>query len=172
MQSNTTKNSLNQLLNVSYSIMPENKSMENGTYHDYNRLNNLTGKEWIKFQKSWFIVNPKPRQKNLLFHQKRPRHTDTGEQSPPFDGETPSLSPRGDIPPGVFLPRSCSSDPPGRCRQATPRKQQQQQHDCVSDRPLRSPPQIAPSDRHPGRFYNPFGLTLSDNIQHIYRDLY
>ena len=68
MQSNTTKNSLNQLLNVSYSIMPENKSMENGTYHDYNRLNNLTGKEWIKFQKSWFIVNPKPRQKNLLFH--------------------------------------------------------------------------------------------------------
>ena len=68
MQSNTTKNSLNQLLNVSYLITPENKSMENGTYHDYNRLNNLTGKEWIKFQKSWFIVNPKPRQKNLLFH--------------------------------------------------------------------------------------------------------
>ena len=51
-----------------YSITPENKSIENGTYHDYNRLNNLTSKEWLKFQKSWFIVNPKPRQKNLLFH--------------------------------------------------------------------------------------------------------
>jgi|TARA_B100001750_G_scaffold242117_1_gene254951 DNA modification methylase len=68
MQSNIAKNSLNQLLNVSYSITPENKSIENGTYHDYNRLNNLTSKEWLKFQKSWFIVNPKPRQKNLLFH--------------------------------------------------------------------------------------------------------
>ena len=68
MQSNIAKNSLNQLLNVSYSITPENKSIENGKYHDYNRLNNLTSKEWLKFQKSWFIVNPKPRQKNLLFH--------------------------------------------------------------------------------------------------------
>ena len=52
----------------------------------------------------------------------------------PFDGETPSLSPRGDIPPRVFLPRSCSSDPTGRSRQAsrqaTPRKQQQ--HDGVA----------------------------------------
>ena len=51
MQSNIAKNSLNQLLNVSYSITPENKSIENGTYHDYNRLNNLTSKEWLNFRK-------------------------------------------------------------------------------------------------------------------------
>ena len=29
-----------------------------------NKLNDLTSKEWIKFQKSWFILNPKPRKKN------------------------------------------------------------------------------------------------------------
>ena len=51
----------------------------------------------------------------------------------PFDGEAPSTPPRGDLPPRVFLPRSYSSDPPGRGRKATPRRQQQQQqqHDGV-----------------------------------------
>ena len=33
-----------------------------------NRLNDLTSKEWLKFQKSWFIHNPPPRQKGVLRH--------------------------------------------------------------------------------------------------------
>jgi DNA modification methylase len=34
----------------------------------YNRLNNLDPKDWLKFQKSWFIHNPPRRQKNVLRH--------------------------------------------------------------------------------------------------------
>ena len=33
-----------------------------------NKLNDLSGKEWIKFQKSWFIHNPPPRRKDVLQH--------------------------------------------------------------------------------------------------------
>ncbi len=33
-----------------------------------NRLNDLSPKEWVKFQKSWFVHNPPPRQKNVLRH--------------------------------------------------------------------------------------------------------
>jgi len=33
-----------------------------------NRLNDLSAKEWIKFQKSWFVLNPAPRQKAVLVH--------------------------------------------------------------------------------------------------------
>lgn len=55
-------------LDIYYPISSKNRVEQEGTYHDYNRLNNLTGKEWIKFQKSWFIINPKPRQKNVLLH--------------------------------------------------------------------------------------------------------
>jgi DNA modification methylase len=33
-----------------------------------NRLNDLDTKEWIKFQKSWFIHNPPPRRKEVLRH--------------------------------------------------------------------------------------------------------
>jgi DNA modification methylase len=33
-----------------------------------NRLNNLDPKEWLKFQKSWFIHNPPPRKKGVLRH--------------------------------------------------------------------------------------------------------
>jgi DNA modification methylase len=33
-----------------------------------NRLNELSPKEWLKFQKSWFIHNPPPRQKGVLRH--------------------------------------------------------------------------------------------------------
>ncbi len=33
-----------------------------------NRLNNLTTKEWIKFQKSWFVHNPPPRRKEVIRH--------------------------------------------------------------------------------------------------------
>lgn len=31
-----------------------------------NKLNDLTGKEWIKFTKSWFIHRPKPRDEKIL----------------------------------------------------------------------------------------------------------
>jgi DNA modification methylase len=33
-----------------------------------NRLNDLTAKQWIKFQKSWFIHNPPPRKREVLTH--------------------------------------------------------------------------------------------------------
>lgn len=33
-----------------------------------NRLNDLSTKEWIKFQKSWFIHDPPPRRKDVLQH--------------------------------------------------------------------------------------------------------
>ena len=33
-----------------------------------NKLNELPPKEWLKFQKSWFVHNPPPRQKNVLRH--------------------------------------------------------------------------------------------------------
>lgn len=33
-----------------------------------NRLNDLTPKEWLKFQKSWFVHNPPPRRKDVLRH--------------------------------------------------------------------------------------------------------
>ena len=67
MLNSVSKNTPKEILNMDYSVHLETTSAE-GTYHDYNRLNNLTGKEWIKFQKSWFIINPKSRQKNVLLH--------------------------------------------------------------------------------------------------------
>lgn len=33
-----------------------------------NRLNDLSNKEWLKFQKSWFMHNPPPRRKDVLRH--------------------------------------------------------------------------------------------------------
>jgi len=33
-----------------------------------NKLNELSSKEWLKFQKSWFIHNPPPRKKGVLVH--------------------------------------------------------------------------------------------------------
>ncbi len=33
-----------------------------------NRLNDLSNKDWLKFQKSWFIHNPPPRKKGVLRH--------------------------------------------------------------------------------------------------------
>ena len=33
-----------------------------------NKINDLSGKEWLKFQKSWFIHNPPPRKKKVLLH--------------------------------------------------------------------------------------------------------
>ncbi len=39
-----------------------------GKYNIKNKLNNLTGKEWIKFTKSWFIHSPKRRKENEILH--------------------------------------------------------------------------------------------------------
>lgn len=33
-----------------------------------NRMNDLDPKEWIKFQKSWFVHNPPPRKKDVIRH--------------------------------------------------------------------------------------------------------
>ncbi len=33
-----------------------------------NRLNDLDGKTWLKFQKSWFVHNPPPRERQVLRH--------------------------------------------------------------------------------------------------------
>jgi len=41
---------------------------ERGKYSPNNKLNELTGKEWIKFTKSWFLHNPPGRKKNELLH--------------------------------------------------------------------------------------------------------
>jgi DNA modification methylase len=67
------------LLKLTNKKIPEEKSelVDRGEYIEYpngekyhktNRLNNLTSKEWLKFQKSWFILNPKPRGKDVLLH--------------------------------------------------------------------------------------------------------
>ena len=37
-------------------------------HHKFNILNDLSNKEWIKFQKSWFILNPRPREEKVLLH--------------------------------------------------------------------------------------------------------
>ncbi|PID57296.1 MAG: site-specific DNA-methyltransferase [Ignavibacteriae bacterium] len=41
---------------------------ERGKYNKNNKLNDLTGKEWIKFSKSWFIHKPKKRKENEILH--------------------------------------------------------------------------------------------------------
>ncbi len=41
---------------------------ERGKYNSANKLNSLTGKEWIKFSKSWFIHKPPQRKKNEVLH--------------------------------------------------------------------------------------------------------
>ncbi len=49
----------------------ENKYIEipgRGKYNKKNKLNNLTGREWIKFTKSWFIHSPKRRKEDEILH--------------------------------------------------------------------------------------------------------
>ncbi|MBT0158970.1 site-specific DNA-methyltransferase [Candidatus Bathyarchaeota archaeon A05DMB-2] len=41
---------------------------ERGIYDSRNSLNDLTGKEWAIFTKSWFIHNPPPRSKKEILH--------------------------------------------------------------------------------------------------------
>ena len=33
-----------------------------------NKLNDLDARAWLKFQKSWFVHNPPPRQRGVLSH--------------------------------------------------------------------------------------------------------
>ena len=41
---------------------------DRGKYNSLNKLNHLTGKEWIKFTKSWFIHKPTKRKKDVELH--------------------------------------------------------------------------------------------------------
>jgi len=41
---------------------------ERGVYDTRNYLNDLTGKEWVLFTRSWFIHNPPPRKKTEKLH--------------------------------------------------------------------------------------------------------
>lgn len=41
---------------------------DGSVYHKDNNFNDLTNKEWIKFQKSWFILRPKPRKEDVILH--------------------------------------------------------------------------------------------------------
>jgi len=41
---------------------------ERGKFNLNNKLNDLTGKEWIKFTKSWFILHPQKRKKEEKLH--------------------------------------------------------------------------------------------------------
>ena len=41
---------------------------ERGKYNKNNKLNDLTGKEWIKFSKTWFVHSPPRRKNNEILH--------------------------------------------------------------------------------------------------------
>jgi DNA modification methylase len=41
---------------------------ERGVFNKKNKLNELTGKEWVKFTKSWELVNPKRRKEDTILH--------------------------------------------------------------------------------------------------------
>jgi DNA modification methylase len=41
---------------------------ERGVYDTRNKLNDLTGKEWVQFTKSWFVHNPPARKKDEVLH--------------------------------------------------------------------------------------------------------
>jgi DNA modification methylase len=46
----------------------QNNDQQKGKKHKNNKLNDLTGSEWIQFTKSWFIVNPKQRKDKEFAH--------------------------------------------------------------------------------------------------------
>ena len=54
--------------------------METNRPTKHNKLNELTGTQWLKFQKSWFIHNSPPRSEQELLHNDmssdRPEITD------------------------------------------------------------------------------------------------
>jgi DNA modification methylase len=48
--------------------MQNNKKQTKGKYHKNNKLNDLTGSEWIQLTKSWFILRPKQRKDKEFTH--------------------------------------------------------------------------------------------------------
>ncbi len=46
----------------------QDNDQQKGKKHKNNKLNDLTGSEWIQFTKSWFIVNPKQRRDKEFAH--------------------------------------------------------------------------------------------------------
>lgn len=48
--------------------MQESNKKPKGKFHKNNKLNDLTGSEWIKFTKSWFILNPRHRTDTEFTH--------------------------------------------------------------------------------------------------------
>ncbi|MHA1449955.1 MAG: DNA methyltransferase [Candidatus Hodarchaeales archaeon] len=46
----------------------KDKNENKGKYDPRNTLNDLTGREWLKFTKSWFVHNPPPRKKKEILH--------------------------------------------------------------------------------------------------------
>src|SRR5213593_1680103 len=48
-------------------LLPSNEEIRKNRRH-VNRLNDLSGREWIKFTKSWFKHSPPPRDKTKLRH--------------------------------------------------------------------------------------------------------
>ena len=71
MLKTTLTKSFKSVLDVnikSNNIKYETTIKNDGNYHENNRLNDLRSKTWLKFQKSWFILNPKPRPKTVMLH--------------------------------------------------------------------------------------------------------
>lgn len=48
--------------------MPNKNTNKKGTLHKRNKLNDLTGSEWIKFTKSWYVLNPRQRDDQEFVH--------------------------------------------------------------------------------------------------------
>lgn len=48
--------------------MPNKNNNKKGTLHKRNKLNDLTGSEWIRFTKSWYILNPRQRGNQEFVH--------------------------------------------------------------------------------------------------------
>ena len=49
-------------------VSPKSNDDLNGNHHPNNTLNNLTGKDWLKFTKSWFIYDGPQRSEDEMLH--------------------------------------------------------------------------------------------------------
>lgn len=67
----TLKEEYKRIIDTNIKISLKNelrKGLPLGIFNESNKLNELTGKEWIKFTKSWFVHNPPPRNKIEILH--------------------------------------------------------------------------------------------------------
>ena len=63
------KSTIKSLTTESYATKSNsNERPETNSFSLKNKLNELTGKEWIKFTKSWFIHRPQKRKDNEILH--------------------------------------------------------------------------------------------------------